>query len=148
MRGMSLLLVGLLWVGPAVAQSADDACPQLPPGAGLVWELVQGPDFVFCKALDPGDGRQALSVMIGPDPVFRPERGLRDDAATIDGHKVRWYRGDVATQRELHVRETLVPLGRRRNAHVVVRADSESMLARNRELAEALRFDQAAVGGD
>lgn len=148
MKRLSLLLVCLLGGGQAMAQPADDTCPQLPAGAGLVWELVQGPDFVFCKALDATDGRQALSVMIGPDPVFRPDRALREDTAMIDGHKVRWYRGDVATQRELHVRETLVPLGRRRNAHVVVRADSESMLARNRQFAEALRFDQGAVGGD
>ena len=148
MKRLSLLLVGLLWGGQAVAQPADDACPQLPAGAGLVWELVQGPDFVFCKALDAADGHQALSVMIGPDPLFRPDRALREDTATIDGHKVRWYRGDVASQRELHVRETLVPLGRRRNAHVVVRADSEPMLLRNRQFAEALRFGQGAVGGD
>lgn len=148
MRTMSLLLAGLLWSGHATAQAAEENCPELPAGGALGWEVAHGPDFVFCKAVNEADGSQAFSVMIGPDPLFRPERALRDDAAVIDGHKVRWYRGDVATRRDVHVRETLVELGRRSNAHIVVRADSEERLARNRQLAEAMRFRANAVGGD
>lgn len=148
MRTMFLLLAGLLWSGHATAQAAEENCPELPAGAALGWEAVQGPDFVFCKAISETDGNQAFSVLLGPDPVFRPERALREDGGVIDGHKVRWYRGDVATRRDVHVRETLVELGRRSNAHVVVRADSEELLARNLQLAEAMRFRATAVGGD
>jgi len=145
---MPLLLAGLLWSGLAAAQAADENCPELPEGSGLDWQVVHGPDFVFCKAIHAVDGTQALSVMIGSGSTFKPERGMREENAVIDGHKVRWYRGDVATRREVHVRETLVELGRRRDAHIVVRADSEDLLARNQRLAEALRFSPVAVGGD
>ena len=148
MRTMILLLAGLLWSGHATAQAAEENCPELPTDAVVTWDVVQGRDFVFCKAIRDSDGSQALSVMLGPDPAFRPERGMREETALIDGHKVRWYRGEVATVREVHVRETLVELGRRSNAHIVVRADSEDLLAQNQQLAEALRFRATAVGGD
>jgi len=143
-----LLVAGLLWSGQGSAQAADENCPELPAGADVAWEVVQGSDFVFCKGIRGSDGSQALSVMLGRDPSFRPERGMREQTAVIDGHKVRWYRGDVATVREVHVRETLVELGRRSKAHIVVRADSEDLLARNQQLAEALQFRATAVGGD
>lgn len=148
MRTIFLLLAALLWWGQASAQSAEENCPELPAGAALGWDVVNGPDFVFCKAIRQADGIQAFSVLIGPDPVFRADRALRERDGVIDGHRVRWYRGDVATRRDVHVRETLVELGRRSNAHIVVRADSEEQLARNRQLAEALRFNATAVGGD
>ena len=148
MRTMSLLLAGLLWSGHATAQAAEENCPELPAGVTLDWDVAHGPDFVFCKAISRDDGSQAFSVMIGPEPVFRADRSLRDESAVIDGHEVRWYRGDVATRRDVHVRETLVELGRRSNAHIVVRAGSEERLAHNRQLAEALRFRATAVGGD
>ncbi len=148
MRMMFVLMAGLLWSSHVAAQAADENCPELPVGASLGWEVAQGPDFVFCKAISQTDGSQAFSVMLGPDPVFRPDRALRDDSAVIDGHKVRWYRGDIATRRDTHVRETLVELGRRSNAHIVVRADSEDRLAHNRQLAESLRFRATAAGGD
>jgi hypothetical protein len=147
MKTMSLLLMALLCSGHAAAQAAEENCPDLPAGVELDWDVVNGPDFVFCKAM-LGDGSQAFSVRLGPDPNFRPERSLREESALIDGHKVRWYRGEVATRRDVHVREALVELGRRSNAHIVVRADSEDMLARNLRLAEALRFRPDAVGGD
>lgn len=148
MRTIFLLVAGLLWSSQGSAQAAEENCPELPTGAAVAWDVVHGPDFVFCKAIRDSDGTQALSVMLGPDPSFRPERGMREQTALIDGHKVRWYRGEVATVREVHVRETLVELGRRSNAHIVVRADSEDLLAQNQQLAEALRFRATAVGGD
>ena len=131
MRTTSLLLAGLLWSSHATAQAAEENCPELPAGAALAWEVAHGPDFVFCKAISQADGSQAFSVMLGPDPLFRADRALRENDAVIDGHKVRWYRGDIATRREVQVRETLVELGRRSNAHIVVRADSEERLAHN-----------------
>jgi len=148
MRTMFLLVAGLLWAGQGSAQAAEENCPELPTGAGVAWDVVQAPDFVFCKAIRESDGTQAFSVMLGPDPTFRPERGMREETGVIDGHRVRWYRGDVATMREVHVRETLVELGRRSNAHIVVRADTEDLLVRNQQLAEAMRFRATAVGGD
>src|SRR5690606_21323649 len=103
---------------------------------------------VFCKAIRASDGTQAFSVMLGRESPFRPVREMREENARIDGHNVRWYRGEVATRRNVLVRETLVDLGRRSSAHIVVRADSEDLLAENRRLAERLRFRATAVGGD
>lgn len=148
MRTIFLLLATVLWLGQAPAQAAEENCPELPAGAPLAWDVVNGPDFVFCKAISQADGSQAFSVLIGPDPVFRADRALRERDGVIDGHRVRWYRGDVATRRDVHVREALVELGRRSNAHIVVRAESEEQLAHNRQLAEAVRFNATALGGD
>jgi hypothetical protein len=148
MKPMYLLLAGLLWSGHAVAQSAAENCPELPAGADLGWDVVNGPDFVFCKAIRASDGTQAFSVMLGRESPFRPDRNLREEEAEIDGHDVRWYRADVATRQNVLVRETLVELGRRSQAHIEVRADSEDLLAQNRQLAERLRFRDGAVGGD
>ena len=148
MKSMFLLLACLLWSGHAVAQSAAENCPELPAGSDLSWGVVNGPDFVFCKAISGADGSQAFSVMLGSEVSFRPDRSLREEDARIDGHKVRWYRGEVATRRDVLVRETVVELGRRSVAHVVVRADSEDLLAANRQLAERMRFRDTAMGGD
>ena len=147
MRTMVLLLSGLLSSIPVPAANAGERCPSLPAGSGLHWEVVDGPDFVFCKAIRSADGVQALSVMLGAQPSFRPDRSLREGDAMIDGRRVRWYRGDMAGQRDVHVRETVLELGRRRAAHVVVRADSEQALARHLQVAGSLRFDALAAGG-
>jgi len=148
MKSMVLLLAGLLWPGLALAQSAAENCPELPAGSDLSWDVVNGPDFLFCRAISAADGTQAFSVMLGSDVPFRPDRSLREEEARIDGRKVRWYRGEVATRRDVLVRETLVELGRRSNAHIVVRANSEDLLAQNRMLAERMRFRDTAMGGD
>lgn len=148
MKSMSLLLAALLWPGHALAQSVAENCPELPSGSSLHWEALAGPDFVFCKAMRESDGSQAFSVMLRAESSFRPDRGLREDKAVIDGHKVSWYRGEVATRQNVHVRETLVDLGRKSTAHIVLRADSEEQLARNQLLAENLRFRPTSVGGD
>jgi len=148
MKSKYLLLAVLPWPGLALAQSVAENCPELPAGSSLHWEAVAGPDFVFCKAMREPDGTQAFSVMLRAESAFRPERALREEKAVIDGRKVSWYRGEVATQQNVHVRETLVELGRKSTAHIVLRADSETQLAENRWLAENLRFRPASVGGD
>lgn len=148
MKSMYLLLAALLWPGHVLAQSVVENCPELPSNSSLHWDALAGPDFVFCKAMRESDGSQAFSVMLRAESAFRPERALREDKALIDGHKVSWYRGEVATRQNVHVRETLVELGRKSTAHIVLRADSEAQLAENQLLAESLRFRPTSVGGD
>lgn len=148
MKAMSLLSVLLLWTGAAQAQSAVEHCPELPADGGLAWEVVNGAEFVYCKAVRLSDGSQVFSVNLARESSFRPTRTLRDGDSVIDGHEVRWYRGEVATRRTVEVREALVELGRRSTAHIVVRAESGPELAQNRRLAEGMRFRPTSVGGD
>ena len=148
MKPKFLLLAILLSPALASAQSDDERCPGLPPGGGLRWEVSEGPGFVYCKALREADGGQAFAVMLRAESGFRGERALRDGDAVIDGRKARWYRAELSAQPGILVRETLLELGRKRTAHIVVRAYSEAQLAESRRLAEGLRFGGTAAGGD
>lgn len=140
-------LIVLLWPACAFAQASSENCPELPAGSGLDWDAAEHTDFVYCKAMR-ADGSQAFAVMLRAESSFRGERHLREESAVIDGHKVRWYRGEVAMQPGVQVRETLLELGRRNTAHIVVRATSEEQLAHSLRLAEGLRFRNTALGGD
>ncbi|MCW5579940.1 MAG: hypothetical protein KIS72_01160 [Luteimonas sp.] len=140
-----LPLAALLLPLHASAQSAS-RCPELPANSGLTWEAMDGPDFLYCKAIPDTGGEQAFSVMLREDPTFRPKRSLRAEEAMIDGHEVRWYRGDVATQPDLIIRETLVELPDKRTAHIMLRAHSEEQRADSQRIAEGLRFADARLG--
>ena len=131
----------------ASAQTAGH-CPELPAGSGLTWEAMDGPDFLYCKAM-PGDGgEQAFSVMLREEANFRPRRALRAEQAVIDGQEVHWYRGEVAAQPNLIVRETLVELPNKRTAHIMLRAGSEEQRADSQRIAEGLRFADARLGSN
>ncbi|HRN61821.1 MAG TPA: hypothetical protein PK743_01735 [Luteimonas sp.] len=140
-------LIVLLWPACALAQSSAENCPELPAGSGLDWDVTENTGFVYCKAIRD-NGSQAFAVMLRAESSFRGERQLREEEGVIDGHKVRWYRSEIVLQPGMLVRETLVGLGRRSTAHIVVRATSEDQLADNRRLAEGLRFRNTALGGD
>jgi hypothetical protein len=145
-RASSLALACLLAVsGTVSAQAAGGACPRLDADTGLAWEHVAGPDFDFCKALDP-DGVQALGVFIGKDSPFEPERRNRAEDGAIGGQPVTWYRGELAGQPDVQVRETIVELPDGRVAHVWLRADSAEELALDLEMASGLSFDPVRLG--
>jgi len=72
---------------------------------------------------------------------------LRENRGEIDGHEVRWYRGDLADSSTL-VRETAVELDDDLVAHIVLRAQDEEQLAESRRLAESLRFADTRLGGN
>src|SRR5690606_33559013 len=113
------------WLFPlgAMAQTAS-RCPELPAACGLSWQVMDGPDFTFCKAMRDGDGSQAFAVMLRPESSFRPDRSLREQEMVIDGHEVRWYRSELALEPDAIVRETLLELGRDSTAHITLRASS------------------------
>ncbi|MDH5832966.1 hypothetical protein [Luteimonas kalidii] len=129
----------------AFAQSSG-RCPELPAGSGLVWETAAGDDFLFCKAMR-ADGHQAFSVMLRAESPFRERFKLREHEAVIDGHEVRWYRGDLAVQNAL-VRETLVELDDDLTAHIMVRVDDEQQLAESLRQAGGLRFSDTRMGSN
>lgn len=123
---------------------AGGACPGLPAGADLSWQVIDGDDFTHCKAIRDSDGSQAFSVTLRAEATFRARRALRDgDAVSIDDHEVHWYRGEVTSG---EVRETLIELGKHRTAHIVISAADEAGLAAVRAQAEGLRFDDVRIG--
>jgi len=142
----SLALIGaLLCAGAAQAQSAND-CPQLPGGSTAHWEVQQGPNFVFCRAIERDTERQAFAVTIGREATFKPRRGDRiGDRVTIDGSRTYWH----APQNDLTgalVRETLLELPSGEYAHIIVRATTETQLANTLRDAEALHFSDVRLG--
>lgn len=142
-----LALLSLLAALPlfAVPAQALAACPALPAESGLAWERIDGPGFVFCKAMRE-DGQQAFAVRIGAEAAFKPSRSQRAEASVIDGQDVRWYAGEDPFQPQALIRETLLELGRDRVAHIILRASSDAELARIRQTAEGMHFADARVG--
>ena len=141
-----LPLAALLFASSAHAQRAHN-CPTLPSGSGLSWDVVEGPDFLYCKAMRAtGDDDQAFAVMLREEATFKPNRSMREERGLIDGREVRWYRSEIATHTGLVVRETVVELSRDMTAHIVVRAFDEEQLVQVRMQAEALRFDDLRIG--
>ncbi|MDN5781164.1 MAG: hypothetical protein L0H23_03920 [Luteimonas sp.] len=133
-----LPLACLLAAGAAQAQSAGE-CPLLPSDSGLSWKAMAGDDFVFCKALR-GDDDEVFAVTISRDSPFEPRRSNRAEEAVIDGHEMRWYRGEIASAPDAQVRETLIKLDDGRVAHISLRANSEAELANSLQDAQSLRF--------
>lgn len=141
------LLAGLLLPLPAAAQeAAPGACPQLPAGAGLVWESRGMGASDFCRALR-SDGSEAFGLYISPEPNFRPSSRNREESGQVDGQQVTWYRAEIAGDPGVQARETLMPLADGRHAHIWLQSDSEAGLARGYQLISQLRFapgDQVA----
>jgi hypothetical protein len=130
---------------PLVSQAqVRGACPTLPAGAALSWQVIDGHEYTHCKAVRDGDGNQVFSVTLRPEAGFRARRALRDgDAVVIDGHEVHWHRGEVTGA---VVRETVLELGRDSTAHIVISVRDEADLPQVRAQAEGLRFGDVRVG--
>jgi len=130
---------------PALAQ-VPTTCPELPASSGLSWESSAGQDFLYCKAMRE-DGYQAFSVMLRAESAFRERFGLREEKAVIDGHAVRWYRGQLANKDAI-VRETLIELNDDLTAHIMLRVENEQQLADSLRLAGLLRFGDSRIGSN
>lgn len=135
-----LPLAALLAAGAAMAQTAGD-CPALPGDSGLRWDKMSAPDLVFCKAIRDSDGAEMFAVTIAAESPFRPRRADREEKATIDGHEVWWYRGEIASAPDAQVRETLIELPDGRVAHISLRADSRDALNTVLRQAGGIRFE-------
>lgn len=138
-RWLACPLACLLLAGTAHAQTAA-TCPTLADDSGLRWEQLDGPDFTFCKAIRSSDGSQAFAVMLGSESPFRPNRSDRAEDVVIDGHVLRWYRSEVASDPNAIIRETLVELGRDRVAHITLQASSQEQKDEVMRQVEKLRF--------
>lgn len=131
----------------AHAQSAAGACPSLPAGSTLTWSQLDGPGFVFCKALR-SDGGEAFAVTLSKTSPFKPSRGDRAETGAIGGQKVQWYRSELASRPTELVRETLVEVDANRVAHITLQATSTEQLASTMQLAEAIDFADARLGSN
>jgi hypothetical protein len=121
-------------------EAAPTPCPQLPATAGVTWQDISGPGFLFCKALRDSDGTQVLGVTFNAKQTFRPDPTLKVGDTKIDGHDISWYRASVAGVADTHVRETLIKLNDDLYAHIWLRADDVTAMNAAMQLAEQLRF--------
>ena len=96
-------------------------------------------DSEFCRAVD-ANGAEAFGLFISPDPAFNPRGSNRAETSSIDGHDVRWYRAEIATQPGVEARETLVELDDGRSAHIWLQAASAAELANGYRTVGQLRF--------
>jgi hypothetical protein len=148
----TLPLLAALLCCPVVA-SAQDApppgnCPRLPPGTALAWESRHAGDSDFCRALR-GDGSEAFGLYISPEQNFKLRSRNRQETTRIDGHKVTWYRAEIAASPDVQARETLLPLADGRQAHIWLQAGSAADLASGYDVIGQLGFDgnmQIAAG--
>lgn len=136
-------LVALLSLGAsasAFAQSAE-ACPSLPNDAGMTWKQLDGPGFVFCKAIRDSDQQELFAVTISGKSPFKPIRSNREERAVIDSHEAYWYRSEIASSPDAEVRETLIELNDDQVAHINFRANGPDQLAERLQQVQAIRFE-------
>ncbi len=142
---LAVALCALVPLG-AYAQSSA-SCPTLPVDAGLRWEQLDGPGFLFCKAVRDSDGGEAFAVTISRKSPFKPRRTDRAEEASIAGTPVHWYRSELAGQSVI-IRETLLELGPDRVAHISLRAPDEEAKAQAMQQVQALGFQDARLSSN
>ncbi len=142
---LAVLLCALTPLG-VLAQSPA-SCPTLPVDAGLRWEQLDGPGFLFCKAVRDSDGGEAFAVTISRESPFKPRRTDRAEEASIAGAPAHWYRSEIAGASAI-ARETLVELGEDRVAHISLRAADEQAKAQAMQQVQALGFQDARLSSN
>lgn len=130
------LLLGL--TGAAYAQSVGE-CPRL-PNAQLSWEQRVRGDTLLCRAIRD-DGSEAFGVSIMPKAPYDLRRNNRLGPGTIDELNVYWYRGELAAQPGVQVRETMFSLGDGRSVHIWLQAASDTELTQTLGTVQSLHFD-------
>ncbi|MFD0738702.1 hypothetical protein ACFQZQ_05345 [Lysobacter koreensis] len=138
------LLLALAASAQAQEQPINDACPQLPADADLLWQHKATPTSDFCRALR-ADGSEAFGLYIASQSPFKPSRSDRAEQASIDGRDVTWYRSELATRPGMQARETLLELPDGRVAHIWVQASSEAQLGEAIGQTKALHFQSARL---
>lgn len=138
------LLLALAAGAQAQDQVANEACPQLPADAGLVWQHKGTANSDFCRALR-ADGSEAFGLYIAAESPFKPKRGDRAEQASIDGRDVTWYRSELAAKPDVQARETLLELPDGRVAHIWVQANSPAQLGEAIGQTRSLHFQSARL---
>ena len=142
------LAFSMLWAGTAAAQNVAAECPNLPQEAGnsLYWRAVQTPTSLLCRAMQSDDGKEAFAVTISRDVPFKLSNDMRDQAGTLEGQKMWWYRSEIVGQPNELIRETVVKLGSDKVVHAFIRTDNSDALGRYMQMVQGLRFNSALAG--
>jgi hypothetical protein len=135
------------WMSWAAFAQSPATCPTLPVDTGLRWEQLDGPGFLFCKALRE-DGSEAFAVTVSRDSPFEPQRRNRAEETRIAGQPAWWYRSEIAGQEDAIAREALVEVDDRHVAHISLRAASEEQKRQAMEQVQALRFQDARLSSN
>ncbi len=142
---MALALLALLpWC--AQAQTAAN-CPTLPADAALTWDVLDGPGFLFCKAVRQ-DGSEAFAVTLSRNSPFKPSRSNRTEEVSIDGQAVYWYESEIAGRDDEVARETLVEMEGGNVAHISLRANDPSQAEQAMRQAQSLTFRDARLSSN
>ena len=136
----AILLMAFASFG-ATAQDVPGACPSLPADAGLQWKTLEGPGFLFCRAIRDSDGSEAFAVTISGDSPFDPRRSDRAERTNIAGQQEHWYQSEIAGAENAIARETLIKLGSGNVAHISLRAVSDTQLQDTLRQVSELRFN-------
>ncbi len=140
------LLLALALASGAQAQAQPEVngvCPQLAADSGLAWQHKATSNTDFCRALR-SDGSEAFGLYIADASAFKPNRGNREEQASIDGREIHWYRSEIASKPDIQARETVLKLANGRVVHIWVQATAEQ-LGEALQQAQAIRFPSARL---
>jgi len=130
----------------AQAQTASN-CPTLPANSGLTWDVLDGPGFLFCKALRQ-DGSEAFAVTLSRTSPFKPSRSNREEEGRIDGQPIYWYASEIAGRDNEVARETLVDVEGGNVAHVSLRAGDRARADEAMQQVQSLTFRDARLSSN
>jgi hypothetical protein len=102
------LLAALLVFPPAtVAKRSVAYCPELAEGSGLVWEYLEGGDFIGCIAARQSDDARLFGVYLGQHPSFVADPSKRKAKGIVGGRNAHWQlpgpRSDEGVVLETHL---------------------------------------------
>jgi hypothetical protein len=143
-----LALSAVLYSSSAFAQSApvDADCPTLPAEASsLHWASLRTDGALLCRALRNDNGREAFALTMSKKVAFKLDSKSREEQSEIEGHKIWWHRSEIAGQPKEVVRETLVKLSSDRIAHIYIRSEDATEVARYQRLVQSLQFATSNV---
>ena len=146
MASIWLISLAVLWTGAVSAQTAYQdplaGCPAFPADTGesLRWEVLRVPDMLLCRAMSTESGAEAFALTISRESPFKPRRGDRAEVANLNGREVQWYRGEVPSEPNVLIRETLIKIREDRVAHVFMRANDAETLAKRQQMVLSLPF--------
>jgi hypothetical protein len=146
---LPITLLSLCCAAGAFAQSvqSDVSCPTLPASVmdELQWVTLQTDSALLCRAVNKGNGNEALAVTLSRKSPFRPSRDLRAEQGQVAGKTLWWYRAEIAGRPDTLVRETLVQLDSGRVAHAFIMTKDAVTLNRYQQVIQALDFATPSV---